>query len=107
MHTRMDAPSAMRAAPVLSSRNCASLCDVPSGKMAMAPPRDSRARASVNVARFDSVGMLSCRRYTGIESNARASHPINGILNNGALAMNDTRRGVKARRKSGSIRPFG
>src|SRR3989454_5285763 len=42
------APNAMRAAPVFTGRSLGSECDVPSGKMAIAPPRASTTRAVSN-----------------------------------------------------------
>ena len=107
MSTRSDAPSAIRETPVFNSRSFGSLCVVPSGKMAIAPPAARISRARANVSRFDAVCKLSCLRYTGIESKARAIHPITGIENSGAFARNETRRGAKQRTNSGSTRPFG
>jgi hypothetical protein len=54
-HSSALHPSAMRAAPVLSSFSRGSLCVVPSGKIAIAPPRTSSARAAANVSRFCEV----------------------------------------------------
>ena len=102
------APSAMRAAPVLSGRSFASECEAPSGKTPIAPPLASTARATPNVWRFCAGSKpASCRRDTGMASNARQKKPITGIRNSGALARNDTRRGARQSRNAGSTRPLG
>ena len=102
------APSAIRAAPVLSGASFGPLWEMPSGKIAIAPPRLSSSRARVKVSRLSTAAPeASCRRNTGIVSSERMSAPMTGMPNSVDLPRNETGRGATARMMPGSTSALG